>query len=99
MQTSLESPRTRTLVKPFVSAYLNPSIKPRYSAKLLVATPKPSRSLQILICEKCQSHYQSNKDIQPLNRAIYSPSFHHQIAVQLQPLLDPDFPLKHHQTR
>lgn len=46
MQTSLESPRTRILVKPLRRAYLNPKIIARYSATLLVVVPKPSRNRQ-----------------------------------------------------
>lgn len=69
MQTSLESPRTRTLVKPFPSAYFNPNIKARYSATLLVAMPKPSRSLQILTYEKYYVRKSGDKIIQPHKKA------------------------------
>jgi len=47
MQTSLESPRIRIPVNPFLRAYFIPNIIARYSAALLVATPTPSRNLQI----------------------------------------------------
>lgn len=56
IQTSFESPCTWICLKPFLRASFNPKIKPRYSATLLVATPKPSRIratfIQILSLER-----------------------------------------------
>lgn len=99
IQTSLESPRTRILVKPFSSAYLNPNIMARYSAALFVLTPKPSRNLQIYTEQMVRDTMGKGNRNTICNKVRFLPNFHHQLASQLQHQLVQDFLSKHHQIR
>ena len=102
IQTSLESPRTRMCLYPFLRACFKPKITARYSATLFVAMPTPSLNRQTYQASRLERATFCKRAQKPKTTRYFSvnciPYFHLQHTAQLLHQLVQDFLLKHHQT-